>query len=166
MSGHLWGDGAVAYFFSDTAQTGNDPHVIDITTQGLGHVGLGPQSVFLTPGNGGLQMPYGKDVFLYACNYISQNTREIVENSGYTLDRLSYFIGHQANMRILKNVTKQLDLSTDIILSNIEELGNTGSASALLVYAQNTGRFRSGDLICISVFGGGYSAGTCLLTMP
>lgn len=166
MSGHLWGDGAVAYFFSDTAQTEKDPHIIDITTQGLGHVGLGPQGVFLTPANGGLQMPHGKDVFMYACNYISQNTKEIVENSGYSLDRLTYFIGHQANMRILKNVTRQLDLSDDVILSNIEELGNTGSASALLVYAQNTDKFRSGDLVCISVFGGGYSAGACLLTMP
>ncbi|WP_029904655.1 3-oxoacyl-ACP synthase III family protein [Prevotella sp. 10(H)] len=166
MSGHLWGDGAVAYFFSDTSCSPQDAHVLDITTQGLGHVGLGPQGVYLDPKNCGLQMPYGKDVFMYACSYIAQNTKDIVEFNGYSLGDLSYFIGHQANMRIIKNVTKRLELKDDVILSNIEELGNTGSASAMLVYAQNTDKYKSGDLVCISVFGGGYSAGACLLKMP
>lgn len=166
MSGHLWGDGAVAFFFSNTSYSNKDAEILDITTQGLGHIGMGPQSVYLDPKNEGLQMPYGKDVFLYACSYITQNTRDIVENNGYSLDNLSFFIGHQANMRILRNVTKQLNIKEDVILSNIGELGNTGSASSLLVYAQNIDKFQSGNLICISVFGGGYSSGACLLRIP
>ncbi|MBK5723111.1 ketoacyl-ACP synthase III [Dysgonomonas sp. Marseille-P4677] len=166
MSGHLWGDGAVAFFFSNTSFNKKDAEILDITTQGLGHIGMGPQGVYLKPQNGGLQMPYGKDVFIYACSYIAQNTKNIVENNGYKLDNLTFFIGHQANMRILKNVAKQLDIKEDVILSNIQELGNTGSASSLLVYAQNIDKFQSGNLICISVFGGGYSAGSCLLRIP
>ncbi len=166
MSGHLWGDGATAYFFSDTAYSPKEAQVMDIMTQGLGHIGQGPNGVFLEPKNRGLQMPYGKDVFLQACTYITQNTRDIMEWSGYSVDDITYFIGHQANMRILKNVAKQLDMPEEKILSNIEELGNTGSASAMLVYAQNKDKFKSGDLVCISVFGGGYSAGACLIKHP
>ena len=49
------------------------------------------------------------------------------------------------------------------ILSNIEGLGNTGSASCALVFAQHIDRFKKNDLVCISVFGGGYSAGACLI---
>lgn len=163
MSGHLWGDAAVAYFLSNDAQTQNDAEVIDIITQGLGHVGLGPKGVFLNLENNSLQMPYGKDVFMQACTYIAKNTREIVEKNKFMITELSYFIGHQANMRILKNVAKQLDLPDEKVLSNISELGNTGSTSALLVYAQNQEKLRSENLICISVFGGGYSAGACLI---
>jgi len=166
MSGHLWGDGATAYFLSNKSYSENDPQILDITTQGLGHIGMGPQGVFLNPKNDGLKMPHGRDVFVQACTYIANNTKDIVELNGYSIDNLSYFIGHQANMRILKNVAKQLDMPEEKILSNIEELGNTGSASALLVFAQNVDKFTSGDLICLSVFGGGYSAGSCLMRIP
>lgn len=163
MSGHLWGDGATAYFFSNQACSEREPQILDIMTQGLGHIGQGTKGVFLNPQNGGLQMPYGKDVFMQACTYITQNTKDIMEWNGRTTDDISFFIGHQANMRILKNVSKQLGMPQEKVLSNIEELGNTGSASAMLVFAQNRDKFQSENLICISVFGGGYSAGVCLI---
>lgn len=163
MSGHLWGDGATAYFMSNLPCGDDDPKIVNISSQGLGHIGQGPQAVYLNPKNGGLRMPYGKDVFIQACTYIAQNTKDILHESGYSLDELTYFIGHQANMRIIKNVTKQLDIPDEKILSNIEELGNTGSTSALLVFAQNYDKYKSGNIVCISVFGGGYSAGSCLI---
>jgi len=166
MSGHLWGDAATAYFLSDKSFSEEEPQVMDIITQGLGHIGHGPGGVYLDPKEKGLQMPFGKDVFMQACTYIAQNTRDILEWNSHSTEDLSYFIGHQANMRILKNVAKQLELEEEKILSNIEELGNTGSASALLVFAQNYSRFQSGDLVCLSVFGGGYSAGACLIQFP
>lgn len=163
ISGHLWGDGATAFFFSDHPYTRKDHQVLDIMTQGLGHISKGPEGVHLNPKNGGLQMPFGKDVFVQACTYIAQNTRDIMEWNGRSPQDLSYFIGHQANMRILKNVARQLEMPEDKILTNIEDLGNTGSASSMLVFAQNEERFKAEDLICISVFGGGYSAGACLI---
>ena len=46
---------------------------------------------------------------------------------------------------------------------NIEELGNTGSVSSALVFAQNDSIYKEGDLIVLTVFGGGYSAGSCLI---
>jgi 3-oxoacyl-[acyl-carrier-protein] synthase-3 len=76
---------------------------------------------------------------------------------------LNYFIGHQANIRIMQNIAKQLDLPDEKILHNIEELGNTGSASSALVFAQNEKKFAKGDLVAMSVFGGGYSTGACLI---
>jgi 3-oxoacyl-[acyl-carrier-protein] synthase-3 len=66
-------------------------------------------------------------------------------------------------MRILKNIASNTPLPEEKVLSNIEELGNTGSASCALVFAQNIATFKKGDLVCISVFGGGYSAGACLI---
>lgn len=163
VAGHLWGDAATATFFSKESYNAEEALVIDILTQGLGHIGQGPQGVMLDLISDGIQMPYGKDVFLNACTYMAKNTKEIIEKNRYTLNDLSYFIGHQANMRILKNVVKQLEIPENKILSNIEELGNTGSVSSVLVFAQNYDMYKAGDLICLSVFGGGYSAGACLI---
>lgn len=163
QSGHLWGDAATAFFFSKERYSDTEIEVIDIDSQGLGHIGYGPEGVSLKPRGGGIAMPQGKDVFVQACTYIYRNTKQIVERNGYAVDDLAYFISHQANIRIINHVVKELALPPGKSLSNICELGNTGSVSAFLVFAQNIGRFRKGDLICISVFGGGYSAGCCLL---
>ncbi|MDR2679236.1 MAG: ketoacyl-ACP synthase III [Tannerella sp.] len=162
-SGHLWGDAAVAFFISAERITGNDCEIMDVYTEALGCLGKGPEGIQLRPRDGGIRMPEGKDVFVQACTYMPKNALYILEKNGYSFNDLSYFIGHQANMRILKNIANNINLAEDKVLSNIEELGNTGSASCALVFAQNRAKFKKGELVCISVFGGGYSAGTCLI---
>ncbi|MDH6533930.1 ketoacyl-ACP synthase III [Parabacteroides sp. 52] len=162
-AGHLWGDAAAAFFVSKERVTEKDPHILEIVTQGLGHIGKGPEGVQLRPGNGGIMMPEGRDVFIQACTYMPKNAVYLLEKNGYSINDLTYFIGHQANMRILSNIAKQLQLPEEKFLHNIEELGNTGSVSTPLVYAQFAKDFKKGDLICLTVFGGGYSAGACLI---
>ncbi|MDH6305631.1 3-oxoacyl-[acyl-carrier-protein] synthase-3 [Parabacteroides sp. PF5-5] len=162
-SGHLWGDAAAAFFISKERVTEKDQMVLDIFTEGLGHISKGPDAVQLRPRDGGIMMPEGRDVFIQACTYMPKNVLYLLEKNGYTFDDLSYFIGHQANMRIMSNIAKQLDLPEEKFLHNIEELGNTGSVSSALVYAQNEHMFKKDDLVAITVFGGGYSAGACLI---
>jgi 3-oxoacyl-[acyl-carrier-protein] synthase-3 len=164
QSGHLWGDGAAAFFFSAEAYSPKEPKLIDIDTKGLGHISQGPNAVYLNLlGSKILEMPIGKDVFTQACIYLTKMTKNILKKNNFPIEALSYFVGHQANKRILTNVCEKLGISEDKAPSNIEEYGNTGCASALIVYAQNQNKFKSGDLICIATFGGGYSAGVCLL---
>ena len=161
--GHLWGDAAAAFFLSKERMTENDAEVIEVYTQGLGYLPKAPVAVHLCPRDGGIMMPEGRDVFMQACTYMPKNVLYLLEKNGYTLDELSYFIGHQANMRIMSNIAKQLDLPEEKFLHNIEELGNTGSVSSALVYAQNESLFKKGDLVALTVFGGGYSTGACLI---
>lgn len=162
-AGHLWGDAAAAYFISKERVTDHDAEIVEIMTQALACVGKGPDGVHLRPRDGGIDMPEGRDVFVQACTYMPKNAIHLLEKNGYSINDLSYFIGHQANLRIMMNISKQLSLPEEKFLHNIEELGNTGSVSSALVYAQNDARFKKGDLICITVFGGGYSAGACLI---
>lgn len=164
-SGHLWGDGAAAYFFSDEQLNAKEPEILDVDSQGLGHIGFGPTAVTLNTEKGKLEMPFGRDVFIHSCHFMAENTKKILDKNKCCIDDLAYFIGHQANQRILNNVVEQLGLPEKKVLSNIREVGNTGSVSALLVFAQHYTDFKSGDLICISVFGGGYSSGTCLIRL-
>lgn len=164
-SGHLWGDAAAAFFISKERINDNEPEIIDIYTEGLGDLGKSIEAVQLRPRDGGIMMPEGRDVFIQACTYMPKNVLFLLEKNNYMLDDLSYFIGHQANMRIMSNIAKQLNLPEEKILHNIEELGNTGSVSSALVYAQNKDIFKKGDLITLTVFGGGYSAGACLIKL-
>lgn len=162
QNGHLWGDAAVAFFFSAESFNSQEAELVDIMSQGLGHIGNGPDAVSLKPKENGLQMPYGKEVFLKACTYMCKFTKDIVTRNGYMIKDLDYFVGHQANMRILSHVRKELGIPQKKVLTNLTEYGNTGCASAPLVFAENYHKFQSGDLICMSVFGGGYSVGACL----
>ena len=162
-AGHLWGDAAAAFFISKEPVTGKEPKILEIYTEGLGHISNGPEGVMLRPYDGGISMPHGKDVFIQACTYMPKNALYLLDRNGYTVNDLTYFIGHQANMRIMSNIARQLEIAEEKILSNIEELGNTGSVSSALVFAQNDSIYKEGDLIVLTVFGGGYSAGSCLI---
>lgn len=164
-AGHLWGDGAVAFFVSKEPQTDSEPQIRTIYTRGLGNISKGPEGVILRPKEGGIEMPDGRDVFIHACKYMIQALEGVTRPNGLTPATLDYIIAHQANKRIIANVGHQLELSDDHFLNNIEELGNTGSASAALVFAQNRGLFKKGQNIGLTVFGGGYSCGAFLVTI-
>ena len=162
-SGFLWGDGAAAVVLSNERYSDEDIEVIDINTTGLGNIGKSIEGVYLRPGNGGIKMPFGKDVFQFACTYMVQETEQILCKNNISVNQLNYFIPHQANARITDFVAKKLKLDTAQILTNIEQFGNTGSASTAIVLSQNMRNFKTNDLIVISVFGGGYSSGAVLL---
>jgi 3-oxoacyl-[acyl-carrier-protein] synthase-3 len=163
--GHLWGDAAVAYFISTERGGPNDIEVVDIETRGLGHIGAGPDGVYLRPRTDGIGigMPNGRDVFNQACTYIERYTREILERNGLDVPSLDWFVSHQANLRIVSHVCGELGLPMERTLNNIAELGNTGCGSSLLSLAQHRDRLKSGDNIVVATFGGGYSVGSMLL---
>lgn len=156
-AGHLWGDGAVAYFISKEKVAETDIKVLGVFTEGLGHVGKGPEGVTLRPKEYGIQMPDGRDVFMNAVKYMMYAIGKNHEECGISIPDVKYFITHQANMRIVKQVAKMMGVPMERFLNNIEELGNTGSASAALVLAQHQQDLSPGDIVTLAVFGGGYS---------
>lgn len=162
-SGHLWGDAAVAYFISKEKMAETDLRIIDVYTEGLGDIGKGPAGVLLRPKEEGIAMPDGRDVFIHACRYMIHALNKSLENSGLRMEDIKYLITHQANKRIVAQVAHQLDLPMERFFNNIEELGNTGSASAPLVLAQKIERIEKGDRVALMVFGGGYSCGCFII---
>lgn len=166
VAGHLWGDAAVAYFLSKEPCGQHEPEITSIYTCGLGNVSKGPEGVQLRPKEGGISMPFGKDVFMNACNYmIDALDKAGAAVGGVKPAELDHLICHQANLRIVANVAHQLDLPLERFENNIEELGNTGSAGVALVFAQNRHKFSAGERIGLTVFGGGYSCGAAIIEM-
>ncbi len=164
-AGHLWGDGAVAVLFTKERHGDRDLTVRDVSSAGAANVSKGTEGVMLKPAHGGIDMPHGKDVFINACNYMASQTKVILERNGKTIDDLSYLVPHQANLRISKNVMQTLGLSEERTLSNVQYLGNTGSAGCAIALSEHWDKYQQGDLLVVVVFGGGYSYGAMLLTM-
>lgn len=162
-SGHLWGDAAVAFFISKERVAPSDIEVLGVFTQGLGHIGKGPEGVRLRPKEDGITMPDGRDVFIYACKYMCHALSRLMEQTGRKVEDVKYLITHQANKRIVAQVAHLLGLPMERFLNNIEEYGNTGSASCALVLAENLDKFEKGDMAALMVFGGGYSCGSFLV---
>ncbi len=163
VCGHLWGDGAVAYFVSKERVSEDEAEIKTIYTCGLGNLGKGPEGVRLRPHEDGITMPDGRDVFIHACKYMVHALEQVATANDMTIDDINYLACHQANKRIVANVARQLKFGDERFFNNIEELGNTGSASAPLVLAQNLGSIKKGETAAVTVFGGGYSCGSFLL---
>lgn len=162
-SGHLWGDGAAAMFISTEAKGEKSGKVLNIYTQGLAHLGKANNSVYLRPGDDGLGMPDGRDVFINAVTQMRNAIDTVLSNSKKEVNDISYVVPHQANGRIMANLQRQMKLDDGVIFSHIEEFGNTGCASTALCFSQNIDRVGNDDLVVFTVFGGGYSVGAMLV---
>lgn len=163
QSGHLWGDGAGAVFISNERTSEEDIKIIDLNSTGLGHVGKGTEGVYLRPNEGGLKMPFGKDIFVNASKYMISEVKDIMKKNHLALEKIAYLIPHQANSRIIAQVVESLGLQNTGLIMNIEDIGNTGCASTMIGLSQNWEKLKKDELIVITVFGGGYSSGAMLL---
>lgn len=163
QSGHLWGDGSVAIAISTVPEGEKAARILNIFTRGLGHIGKADTAVYLRPHHEGIGMPEGRDVFINACHYMIEGLNAVTNSQGIKLTDLKFIASHQANKRIMSTVARQLDFPEDHMLSNIEEVGNTGCPSCAITLSQNLDRVDHGDLVALSVFGGGYSCGAVLL---
>ena len=163
QSGHLWGDGAGAVFISNERLTDRDLEIIDLDTVGLGHIGKGMEAVHLRPNNGGLRMPFGRDVFVHAIRYMVSEVETLLTKNGFTGEDIKHFIPHQANSRIISHIAASFGLKNEEMILNIGETGNTGCASTPIALSQSWDRFQRDELIVLSVFGGGYSGGAMLM---
>ena len=161
--GHLWGDGAGAVFISKEKISEKDVTILDINTTGLGHLGKAMDAIHLRPGNGGLKMPAGRDIFVNAVRYMVTEVRTILKKNHYTTNDIAYLVPHQANLRIIAQVGEMLGLNDSKVITNVEDTGNTGCASTIIALSQSWEKFKKDMLIAVTVFGGGYSSGAMLL---
>jgi 3-oxoacyl-[acyl-carrier-protein] synthase-3 len=131
------------------------------------------------PGGGSLR-PYGPEVHEHRDQFIKMNGREVyktavraleacsreaLQRNGYRTGDIDRVIAHQANLRILEHVMKKLEIPLEKCELNIEEVGNTSSASVPLTLdqANRAGRLKDGDLVLMMAIGGGMAWGSALL---
>jgi len=108
----------------------------------------------------------GSEVFTFASRIMAEATKNVLDDAGVEMEEIKFIFPHQANMRILQNAAKRLDITMDKIYSNLEYTGNISSASipVCLDEASNKGLLKKGDKIVMVAFGGGLTYGSVLLT--
>jgi len=74
------------------------------------------------------------------------------------LEDVALVVPHQANLRILDAVRDALGLPAERLFVNVQDYGNTGSASVPLALwqAREEGRIAAGDLVLLTSFGAGF----------
>ena len=107
----------------------------------------------------------GQAVFKFAVKRVPEAVKEVLEKNNLTAEEIDYFILHQANKRIVEAVAKRLDVSIDKFPMNLQEYGNTSSASIpiLLDEMSRDGRLKKGQKIILAGFGAGLSWGATIL---
>ncbi|CAN5450018.1 3-oxoacyl-ACP synthase III family protein [Spirosoma endophyticum] len=163
VSGHLWGDGAAALLITKERQSEGDFNIVALLTGGAAHTAKATTAVMMKPMEGGVTMPFGRDVFINACQYMPKASLQILERCGLTLADVDYILPHQANLRISRNVMNTLSLPEEKLISNIQRYGNTGCAGCAIALSERWDTFKKGERIVITVFGGGYSYGAMLV---
>lgn len=107
----------------------------------------------------------GREVFRFAVKKVPEAIHELLDTRGMKVDQVDYFILHQANKRIVESVAKRLDVDIEKFPMNLQEYGNTSSASIplLLDEMNRKGRLRPGQTIVLAGFGAGLSWGATVL---
>ena len=100
----------------------------------------------------------GREVFRDAVRHMSASVKDVLGRVGRTVDDVALVIPHQANKRIIDAVGQRLGVEADRVYVNIEEFGNTGSASVPLALweAMENGAISEGDLVVLTAFGAGF----------
>lgn len=158
----LFGDGAAGVVLR--AGSPGDPgavHVVDLGSDGE------LADLILAPDDGPLRMQ-GQAVYRQAISRMADATRGACDRTGWSPDSLDWFVGHQANQRILDSVASKLGIGPDRALSNVADVGNTAAASIPLMLSQahDDGRLRAGHTVALAAFGGGATWGAATLTWP
>ena len=107
----------------------------------------------------------GREVFREAVTRMSAAAKEVLGQAEAAIDDLKLVIPHQANLRIINAVQKVLAVPDDNMYVNVQDYGNTGSASIPLALweARNQGRIDPGDLVLLTAFGAGFHWAAALL---
>ena len=111
----------------------------------------------------------GQTVFRWAVWEMAKVARQALEAAGIQSSDLAAFIPHQANMRIIDELAKQLKLpDTVVIARDIETTGNTSAASVPLAAHRVLKEHPelSGGLALQIGFGAGLVYGAQVVVLP
>ena len=111
----------------------------------------------------------GQAVFRWAVWEMAKVAKEALEVSGVSVEELTAFVPHQANMRIIDEFAKQLGLPESVLIArDIETTGNTSAASIPLAMHRLLEEHpeASGGLALQIGFGAGLVFGAQVVTLP
>ena len=107
----------------------------------------------------------GRTVFKWAVRLIPEIVNESLAQTGLKMDDLKLLVFHQANQRILKAATEDLEIDPGKVFMNLDRYGNTSAASVVISLheAVESGRIQRGDNVLLAGFGAGLTWASCVI---
>ncbi|MBQ0827203.1 3-oxoacyl-ACP synthase III family protein [Streptomyces tagetis] len=142
--------------------------------------GFGAERDLIEVAAGGSRLPASAETLAAGRHYFTMNGRgvrdfvaatvapaigDFVREAGFGPGDVDHFVPHQANGRMLEELSATLGIAAGRTRVTYEDFGNTGAASVpvTLDHAARSGRMRDGDLVLLAGFGGGMALGLSLL---
>jgi len=105
----------------------------------------------------------GKTVFKNAVFNMADVAVKILERNNLTKEDVTWLAAHQANKRIIEATANRIKLDSEKVMMNIQNYGNTTSATLPLLLADYEKQLKKGDTIIFAAFGGGFTWGSIYL---
>ncbi len=107
----------------------------------------------------------GNEVFRVAVTKLSEVVGEVLEKHDMSKSDVDWLIPHQANIRILKATAKKMKMSEERMAVTVDQHANTSSASVPLAlnHLYRQGKFKSGQVLLLEAFAGGFAWGANLV---
>jgi len=169
----LFGDGAGAAVISATENkneatidihTGSDGSFADLLMTPNGGSGSAHDELDREAAGCFMRMK-GNETFKVAVRTLTADVVEILEQNNIESSKITHFVPHQANYRIIKAVGDALELSDEQVVLTVEKYGNTSGASIPMAINDiyESGKLQEGDLMLLDAFGGGLTWGSALV---
>ena len=99
----------------------------------------------------------GQAVYRWVTGEVAALARRACDAAGVKPEELAGFVPHQANLRMIEPLARQLGLADKVVARDVVKSGNTSAASVGLALSKlvESGELRSGDLALLFGFGGG-----------
>ncbi len=157
----LFGDGAGAVILEAKENTEGTPYGLlgtKVHADGDHADLLISEGGVSTTGTGRIIMN-GREVFRHAVRSMVDAVAPLLTENNMTTQDISWLIPHQANLRIIEAVSKQLDMPLEKIIQTVSEHANTSAASIPLALdnANHRGLLKQDDMLLMSAFGSGFT---------
>lgn len=107
----------------------------------------------------------GPKVYQHAIRRMVESVNGVLDKVHVEKQKVDWFIGHQANGRILEKVAEKLGVPKEKVYINIDKYANTTSATIPLCLDElaESGQLCSGHKVVLFTFGTGFTWGACYL---
>jgi 3-oxoacyl-[acyl-carrier-protein] synthase-3 len=105
----------------------------------------------------------GQSVFKFAVSNMADVAVEIMERNNLKSDDIAWLVPHQANLRIIDATGRRMGLAPEKVMINIENYGNTTTATIPLCIWEYEHKLKKGDILILAAFGGGFTWGAIYL---
>ena len=104
----------------------------------------------------------GSRVFDFTLREIAPSILSLFSDNSIDINSVDYFLFHQSNKFIIRQISSKLGLSQEKVLINIEKFGNTSGVSIPLLISSFPSRFKLSKNVLFSGYGSGLNWGNCL----